>query len=251
MSDAETRHWYDLRKAGLKYSQIAKRASRSTSFIWKSVRAFESRLLHERKARMKVKPVLRLFHQYSRLLRTPRLAAEQIAEALSRAKLIEVVAFGEQSVPTHYREVPKLVKLSQHDWESAVLSALTAYCETELRTKARPYVHPILNVTASRPGEFRATVLSGCLTPEERRQLGLLKQNSAAKLGLVGTYSGSGTHLTVSSSFRILGPVLPGASLDLAVSSDRFEIDSLAAELRRLPQPQVAAATLTKGLSNE
>jgi hypothetical protein len=50
----------------------------------------------------KVKPIRRLYFQFGRL--ASGLDAFDIAERLQREGLIEIVAYGEDGRPTHYRE---------------------------------------------------------------------------------------------------------------------------------------------------
>ena len=92
----------------------------------------------------KIKPLRRLYFQFGNLLEDTKLSADEIAEALYGAELIEFVS-EQGEMPTHYRETfgPRLSALALL---STVQDVLVEYCKArgfpaarrDLGTQERP-----------------------------------------------------------------------------------------------------------------
>lgn len=76
---------------------------------------------------MKVKQILRLYHQFGHLMDRPKLSADEIGEALEKAGLIEWVEFDGLRKPSRYRETELLRSIPRPEFESRIAAVLRAH----------------------------------------------------------------------------------------------------------------------------
>lgn len=138
----------------------------------------------------KVKPIRRLYHQFGTFLKSPRLDAYQICEALERARLIEVVAHvapAGDPLPTHYRETARMREIAPDAFRVTVQTALRRG-----HRDAQPAFLQLNDIRCISDTEYSATLRAGDLELKERRALGLRGCHSEEELAVVGDVCADG-----------------------------------------------------------
>lgn len=79
----------------------------------------------------KTRRVSNLYFQFGSLLQKPKLSADQIADALARAGLIEVTEYDQYRKPVRYRETPAMHALPREAFRECIGAALKQWCAVE------------------------------------------------------------------------------------------------------------------------
>jgi hypothetical protein len=177
----------------------------------------------------KVKPILRLYHQFATFLHSPRLDAYQISDALEVAGLIEVVAHeaapSGEPLPTHYRETAAFRTLKPDLFRVTLQTALKRGSPN-----IRPAFVPLEDVRCIDLTEYSATMRAGDLELAERRELGLKRHQLDERIEVRGDIQTIGRSPTV--RLQVGSPLTVFAGdRSINITTKRFDRGTIAEEL--------------------